>query len=675
MVGKSKISLGVLFLFVFVWNEMYSQIGGNSQINFVEGQTRYSTEIQVGFSKFQICNLDKGEQYEMHITNISEGNVRLTDRESDNSKLKFRTKNNCHEFNLSSEVNSQETTLPIVVSIECVSCAKPRQKMMPQCQGISATLGNVNTLVESFSGDCVKILNEKYEGDESAIGWFINGSTSIGLDEGIVLATGNVESLVCGPNNVGGMGVVLTGDAATGDADLAALIEGISLNDVAILEFDFIPANNFVEFEYVFASEEYPEWVCSEFNDLFGFFISGPGINGSFENGAINIAQVYSPRLDSNIIVSINTINNGYAGGSNIGCEVGPNGLVGDTIYYVNNIGGDSTQFDGFTKVLRASYGQLQPCKTYHIKLVIADASDSSFDSAVFLKANSFNAGAVKATAYSPATDSNLVYEGCANGYFEFVRIAGDNSFDLPVTCRILPTSTATLGSDFTIETEFKIKEGLDTHRLYPNVLLDNYNEGEETIILEYDPPCSCDENSTTTLVIVEGCPKPCTTCPTSFAPIPGKEYFLSAWTKEGNDINVLTYEHPEISIQFPNPIEANTFTVDPFKPSGPIIEGWQKIEGRFTVPEDAVSIEIILGNTGSDEVYFDDIRVHPVEANMKSFVYDPVSMRLVAELDENNFFTKYEYNKQGKLTRIKKETERGVKTIQESRQGPVKKE
>ncbi|WP_084050298.1 leucine-rich repeat domain-containing protein [Aquimarina macrocephali] len=110
------------------------------------------------------------------------------------------------------------------------------------------------------------------------------------------------------------------------------------------------------------------------------------------------------------------------------------------------------------------------------------------------------------------------------------------------------------------------------------------------------------------------------------------------------------------------------------FKPQGLVIEGWQQVSGSFTIPVDAHQMTLSLENTSSEvNVYFDDIRFHPYDGNMKTFVYDPATQRLMSELDENNFATFYEYDAEGGLVRIKKETERGVFTIQESRSGNTK--
>ena len=75
----------------------------------------------------------------------------------------------------------------------------------------------------------------------------------------------------------------------------------------------------------------------------------------------------------------------------------------------------------------------------------------------------------------------------------------------------------------------------------------------------------------------------------------------------------------------------------------------------------------------GSVPAYFDDIRMHPYNSNLKSFVYNPINIRLMAELDENNYASFYEYDDDGTLIRVKKETERGIKTIKETRSALLK--
>lgn len=162
-----------------------------------------------------------------------------------------------------------------------------------------------------------------------------------------------------------------------------------------------------------------------------------------------------------------------------------------------------------------------------------------------------------------------------------------------------------------------------------------------------------------------------------SYRPIPGEKYVISGWVFEDYDTTPLTY-NSVIRLSFNDENEGAIGDVLDFVPSGAIIDKWQRIIGEFTIPSNAVSIKIELVNTPNQDIgnpppqnlvaYFDDIRVHPFNGNLKSFVYDPAAQRLLAELDENNYATYYDYDQEGGLVRVKKETEKGVYTIQETR-------
>ena len=164
----------------------------------------------------------------------------------------------------------------------------------------------------------------------------------------------------------------------------------------------------------------------------------------------------------------------------------------------------------------------------------------------------------------------------------------------------------------------------------------------------------------------------PCSECVPSFSPFPGQKYVLSGWVKEEHPANAMPPGFVNVGIR----ISYNESVYLPYtaRPSGPVIDGWQRIEYAFVIPSDATSIELALLNENAQvDAYFDDVRVHPFLSNAKSFVYDPSTQRLVAELDENNYATKYEYDDEGILIRVKKETERGVMTIKESRSNQSK--
>ena len=147
---------------------------------------------------------------------------------------------------------------------------------------------------------------------------------------------------------------------------------------------------------------------------------------------------------------------------------------------------------------------------------------------------------------------------------------------------------------------------------------------------------------------------------------IPGKQMLFSYWVKEGlAACNCSTYSNNGISITTNS---KTTTMVTTASQVGPIIEGWQRKEYVFTVPTDCSTLSFGLSNSSTSDVYFDDLRLLPFNGNMKSFVYDPASLRLVAELDDNNYATLYEYDDDGTLVRVKKETTKGVQTIKETR-------
>lgn len=192
---------------------------------------------------------------------------------------------------------------------------------------------------------------------------------------GVILGTGNA-TLAYGPNNAGGLSNPSAPNYA-GDADLAAQTTNTVINS-AVLEFDFVATGLEMTFDYVFASEEYPEYANSGFNDVFGFFLTGPNSDTTLPPyNAMNIAVVPS----TTIPITINNVNNGTGNGGP--CEF--------CQYYVNNGTGSTpaanphVQYDGFTTVLTAR-AKLRCGEVYHMKIAIANVGDNAFDSAVFLR-------------------------------------------------------------------------------------------------------------------------------------------------------------------------------------------------------------------------------------------------------------------------------------------------
>lgn len=185
-------------------------------------------------------------------------------------------------------------------------------------------------------------------------------------------------------------------------------------------------------------------------------------------------------------------------------------------------------------------------------------------------------------------------------------------------------------------------------------------NNGETTLVDPVGMSCGA-------IIPLEGC-NDCL----NFKPEIGKKYIVSAWVKEEINKQVMSYTNPTIQVNYLDGAKISIGTEDCIT-SGDIIDGWQRIFKQISIPGNTAYIEIALvNNSQSIPVYFDDVRIHPIDGSMKSFVYDPETFRLMSELDENNYSTFYEYDNEGGLVRVKKETSRGIKTIQETRSGNV---
>jgi hypothetical protein len=167
--------------------------------------------------------------------------------------------------------------------------------------------------------------------------------------------------------------------------------------------------------------------------------------------------------------------------------------------------------------------------------------------------------------------------------------------------------------------------------------------------------------------------PQPCEDC-SSFELVPNEKYVVSGWVKQTNasfsTISTISYTDSYIEVDFQG---TNTNYV--ILPEGEMIDGWQRMSAEITIPISATEVDIKLKNDSQNLSFFDDIRIHPFNSNLKSFVYDQATQRLMAELDENNYATFYEYDNEGGLIRVKKETAKGIFTIQETRSSTIKNE
>lgn len=375
--------------------------------------------------------------------------------------------------------------------------AQPDSTSVDNSTSIQTEINNdaINLVTDIFiSGTCKNISNIASSGVPESFGEFHNGADVINFEDGIILSTGKVQSAE-GPNRL--VETTTQFNQPSEDRHLKDIATD-DLFDVAVIEFDFIPVQSQVTFQYIFASEEYCEFVGTIFNDVFGFFVSGPGINGPFADGAINVARV----PDSDEFVSINTIN--Y--------------LTNQSLYVKNELSGDvancdiefdpqqvnNIEYDGFTLPLVARIPVI-PCETYHIRLVIGDVGDDKLDSAVFLKSKSFNLGEL-ATVKSviPNRTDTVAYENCLNGQFVFTRPPGSfNLRPLDVDFEIDESSTALEGIDFSnIPRTVTIPTGQDSVVLTIPTLSDEQAESIEslTLNLKFSQNCECQEGSSATL-------------------------------------------------------------------------------------------------------------------------------------------------------------------------------
>jgi hypothetical protein len=230
-------------------------------------------------------------------------------------------------------------------------------------------------LASSLVGDGVSVSNVTFTGGAASTGSFdFSDATVVGFRQGIVLSSGSAVDVV-GPNLSDYTG---TDFGRLGDADLDTL-SGYTTYDAAVLEFDFVPTGNQVVFSYTFASDEYPEWVNTPYNDVFAFFVNGT-----------NYAMVREFAGDPNapfVPVAVNNINNGNP-------EFYPNfqpvrpDLFRSNYFDPNGPSLIDLELDGITRVLTFQ-APVNPGEINHMKLAIADASDGIYDSAVFIQADS----------------------------------------------------------------------------------------------------------------------------------------------------------------------------------------------------------------------------------------------------------------------------------------------
>ena len=252
-------------------------------------------------------------------------------------------------------------------------------KPVPKISSVTQT-NNAALLAAQLVGPGVTISNAKFTGAPEAAGTFAGGQASVGMDTGVVLSTGQAVK-VRGPNESDSWSDV---NGTPGDPRLDALVTPEVTFDAAILEFDVTPSANTIAIRFVFASEEYPEFVGSSYNDVIAIFVNG-----------VNCAN-YNGRP-----VSVNSINND----------------INKELYIDNDTGTRNIELDGLTVPLDC-VASVTPNAPNHVTIAIADTADSIYDAAIFLAS-----GGIRSPGSGPVTNSNVIkaieyYHAGFNHYF-----------------------------------------------------------------------------------------------------------------------------------------------------------------------------------------------------------------------------------------------------------------
>ncbi len=467
----------LLFVFLFVGGLLpaqTTQTTGHLKLLFNQDTPRRLVTLKAEYTEVTLCGLTEGATYDMASGYISGDNPCSfemgTTQNAFARHMIFVADESCETFWFRRTCNEEVSAY---LSLVCSSCKVKINTDIAEQGVVTSTYGGdfLALIKDNFiGGNCFDVSNVTFSGGASQVGTFSNGTDAMGISEGLMLSTGNVN-LAQGPNNSVGASAVAGGGSS--DADLSGLT-GQSLQDVAVLEFDFIPTTDSINFDFVFGSEEYCEWVNTAYNDVFGFFISGPGITGT-QNLAITPVTGQP--------ITINSVNNT----SNSAYFVPNSSSCGATS--INN----NIEYDGYTTVLTATaFIPDTNCVVYHLKLAIADGSDANLDSGVFLKKGSFYAGSdYEVTANDLISGTDMTVEGCGDAYFHF-SLLEESKFPTVINFQVLGTATsgvdyAPLPTSITIPAEQKYVD------LPVSIFADGFPEGDETIELLIDANvCSC---------------------------------------------------------------------------------------------------------------------------------------------------------------------------------------
>jgi len=370
----------------------------------------------------------------------------------------------------------------IFLFLFCCVCALQRLDAQPLEVTNAPPITPQNLITNVFLGEGVEVISVDYFGANKSVGFFKYGIDEVGIERGLVMTTGAAVTqgaFETGVNSTGNAFASVDNMSAFTDPDLQAIAGGLNIYNVTKYVITFKPIADTLRFRYVFGSEEYPEFACSAYNDIFGFFISGPGITGPYANNAANIALIPG----TNLPVRINNVNSGVVGGAgNITNCTPPNGSLNYSQYYNDNNGSNVLpSYDGYTDVFTAE-AIVVPCQEYTIKLVICDVSDAAFDSGVFLEAKSFGTGSLNVEATTVSLDGSIA-EGCSPGTLTF-SLPTPTESDLFIDYQIIGTAQNGVDYEF-IPADLFIPAG-DSILTVPIIAIeDGIAEAPETLVLD----------------------------------------------------------------------------------------------------------------------------------------------------------------------------------------------
>jgi gliding motility-associated-like protein len=382
--------------------------------------------------------------------------------------------------------------------------------------GVSQTTVDQTLTIESYVNDIllgsgIQASNITFTGSMIQLGH----ATGMG-DDGFPLVSGLVMSSEDAINiqTDGSFGNIPFGEGISGDADLLTAANSVppligqnfnvsSVNDVCIIEFDFVATGDTMSFNYSFGSDEYLEWVNSSYNDIFGFFLSGPGLTGPFSSpagfpdGSVNIAEI--PDSDPQVPITISSVNDDL-----------------NTEYYIDNFNNNDVAIDGYTTKLTA-WSQVQCGETYHIKLAIADGSDTALESIVILEEGSFESNSVVEVALTTDVgtfyNDGVIYEDCGIATLTFTRPL-ETILEVEEMVIINYLGTAINGVDVTLlpDTVF-FAPFVEVVEFELDAFTDGLAEGPETVIFEILNIAACNGGGLITYFefIIDDYPEPLT--------------------------------------------------------------------------------------------------------------------------------------------------------------------